>query len=518
MRRGVAVAGLMGILGAAACGAESGSGPGGENPVLAGGSTPTVAPGCQVKPGPDVPDDDFADSNCDGIDGDLARAVFVAPGGDDGALGSAEHPLKTLAKGIERAQADGKDVYVCNGTYNENVVVRGKGVSVFAGFECVNGWRRTTERAVVTPAAGIPLEIRDVSAEIRVERFRFTAPDAKELSGSSIGVFVVDSPKVTLDHLDITAGRGNDAIAPTAPVALTTAAQTGADGHSLVATSCSRNTPALIRPDACRGRGNEGGVSTGAPACQGQGGHGGRGGNAWQSEANEPGASGAPTATGGVGAFGVGAPGANGANGLDGAPAKSGVGSLTATGYAATNRGEDGTPGAPGGGGAGGAGGVSRFKGDVSPEYYVGGGGGEGGYGGCGGAAAKGSEAGGASIGIALVNSPIHVSRSLVTTREGGKGGGSIAGAMGQPGGAAGKGGTGTEEAGRGNEGGRGGTGGKGGAGGAGGGGPSVGVLTAGAPASLSAVVFNLGAPGKGGGAGAPDGIGSETAVAIAPK
>lgn len=47
-----------------------------------GGPTPPppVDAGCVAQPGVDLPDDDFTDSNCDGIDGDRTQAIFVASG------------------------------------------------------------------------------------------------------------------------------------------------------------------------------------------------------------------------------------------------------------------------------------------------------------------------------------------------------------------------------------------------------------------------------------------------------
>ena len=55
-----------------------------------GSGTPAHAacsPGAQ-----DKPDLGFADSNCDGIDGDKAAARFVAPAGNDANDGSFGHP------------------------------------------------------------------------------------------------------------------------------------------------------------------------------------------------------------------------------------------------------------------------------------------------------------------------------------------------------------------------------------------------------------------------------------------
>ncbi|MBI2395460.1 MAG: hypothetical protein HYV09_38175, partial [Deltaproteobacteria bacterium] len=96
--------------------------------------------------GPDDPDDDFKDTNCDGIDGDKSRAIFVAPDGKDDAAGTLDAPVHSFAKAIERANELGKDVYACNGTYAENVVIA-KAVRVFGGFDCKAGWKRTLDRA-----------------------------------------------------------------------------------------------------------------------------------------------------------------------------------------------------------------------------------------------------------------------------------------------------------------------------------------------------------------------------------
>src|SRR4051812_31023317 len=44
---------------------------------------PAVHPGAV-----DRPDLSFEDTNCDGVDGDIAKAVWVAKSGDDGATGT----------------------------------------------------------------------------------------------------------------------------------------------------------------------------------------------------------------------------------------------------------------------------------------------------------------------------------------------------------------------------------------------------------------------------------------------
>src|SRR5215210_6086503 len=67
---------------------------------------PSVHPGA-----PDRPDLAFADTNCDGIDGNAAKAVFVSiVDGDDHGTGTRSNPLKTINAGIAAAAPAGKDV------------------------------------------------------------------------------------------------------------------------------------------------------------------------------------------------------------------------------------------------------------------------------------------------------------------------------------------------------------------------------------------------------------------------
>jgi hypothetical protein len=67
----------------------------------------------------DAPDPDLVDSNCDGIDGDLSASVFLAPGGDDGAAGTLEEPVRTIERALALAAEQGKPaVLIASGTYH----------------------------------------------------------------------------------------------------------------------------------------------------------------------------------------------------------------------------------------------------------------------------------------------------------------------------------------------------------------------------------------------------------------
>jgi CARDB protein len=87
-----------------------------------------------IHPGaPDLPDPQFVDTNCDGIDGTAARAVFVSPVGDDASPGTRDAPKRTFAAAIPAAAAGGKDVYATFGTYTERLDVQ-DGVGVYGGY------------------------------------------------------------------------------------------------------------------------------------------------------------------------------------------------------------------------------------------------------------------------------------------------------------------------------------------------------------------------------------------------
>jgi hypothetical protein len=126
-----------------------------------------AAPSCTPTSDEDEPDDEFKDQNCDGIDGDKKRAIFVSPEGVDEAAGTIDAPVKTLVKAIERATAGSKDVYVCNGAYAETVTLTAA-VRVFGGYDCKDGWKRTLERAVIAPSKGTPVTAKGVGGTVCV--------------------------------------------------------------------------------------------------------------------------------------------------------------------------------------------------------------------------------------------------------------------------------------------------------------------------------------------------------------
>jgi hypothetical protein len=90
----------------------------------------------------DVPDLKFKDTNCDGIDGDVRRAVFVAPSGNDVNPGTVSRPLRSLQAAVQRAAATGRAVYVQIGAYDVgDGLDLASGVSLYGGYNAK--WKRS---------------------------------------------------------------------------------------------------------------------------------------------------------------------------------------------------------------------------------------------------------------------------------------------------------------------------------------------------------------------------------------
>jgi hypothetical protein len=415
----------------------------------------------------DKPDMSFADTNCDGIDGSRAGAVFVSPSGDDGNDGTMAHPKKTIGAALAAATAgsETKDIYLDRGTYNETVTMV-PDVNIYGGYDSAAGWTRS--KSNVSEIAGAPA-IRasgGVIDEVQLVKLKgHVRPD-----GSAYGAIVV-SATLTFTDCSICAddggpgARGRDG----APGKDGSAGMRGIDGSIFIDDE---------------GNGGEGGGQFSGCSLGGKGGNGGDG-----RRRGAPGQNGFPgeqvgsmmTALGGQG----GAPSpacavaaGKGANGQDGADGASGGLSPSVPSFATPDglrlgQGGNGTPGLPGGGGGGGGGGGAGLDPDFPSMCTfetadVGGGGGGGGGGGCAGGIGGGGGDGGASVGVYGFNATLFFVDCALQVGQGGGGGD---GGNGGPGGAK----PGVSPRGNGysfsGEGGNGGDGGKGGDSGPGGGG-----------------------------------------------
>ena len=103
---------------------------------------------CNFQSATDLPDDNFTDENCDGIDGDVNAAIFVAKNGDDSFPGTRQQPMLTINNAIGRAVSRSlTEVYISQGTYTERVILA-NGVSLYGGYSSANNWARSNSYTV----------------------------------------------------------------------------------------------------------------------------------------------------------------------------------------------------------------------------------------------------------------------------------------------------------------------------------------------------------------------------------
>ena len=409
-------------------------------------------------------------------------AVFLSPIGADGSDGSMTAPLATLSAAIQRA-AGKKTVVVCDGTYDEHVVVAGT-AHVYGGFSCAAGsWAKEAGAPLFRPSTpGPALTVNGIDTDVVVDSVDFEVPDAQLPGQTALAALVNNSPNVSLRNVTLTAGAGAD----------------GANG----------TVETFLYPNPSLLNGNSesvGGAGSAAKTCECQTGLMSLGGAGGHSGANlgSTGMPGTPNAGGGRGGYPDLSDCRDGGSGTNGGDAPRGTrgdgatthGTATETGWNPAN-GADGGIGDPGQGGGGGA----------SLDGLAPGGGGA--CGACGGNGATGGQGGGASIALLAVSSGVTLTGCTLTSKAGGNGGAGHSGQIGQA--IAGTGGE-TISTADSCPGGNGGKGGDGGTSGGGAGGISVGVAWKGTLAPvLSGTTIATGKPGAkgiGGTAGTNDGI-----------
>ncbi|MBP9825742.1 MAG: putative metal-binding motif-containing protein [Thermoanaerobaculia bacterium] len=464
----------------------------------------------------DDPDAAFLDRNCDGIDGDVARAAFVAPSGTDGTGCSLASPCKTVGHGTAVAAADPlrDQVYVRAGTYTE-ILQPPTGVAIFGGYDAA--WLRADRN---TPGHTATIQggyVAAVDAWITVRAASITASFADLVLAGPTALSPGDNSQVvhsllsTLDFARVTFLQGD-----------------GADGGAGGNGSSASATPAATGGDGidgeevvviCSTLRLAGGPGASNPACPGSVTDGAAGGSGGGTDTSCPGVGGTCSgsqcnATAGLGgsASSSGAGGGAGGGTCAAAVAGNGTPGAVTDGVAGAAQGAQGfivanqwrafSGGAGGvgshGGGGGGGGGAGGCDSGVSDDR--GGGGGGGGAGGCrGSAAGSGGGGGGGSFGIFAIDSTIVVADSLFARGSGGDGGAGGTGGAGQPGGGSGPGGAATPDSGPGGNGGAGSRGGHSGGGAGGSGGASCGVMRFGGALSSLGNSFLGGAGGSGG-------------------
>ena len=489
---------------------------------------------CEFLSDEDFPDADGIDANCDGLDGELARAVFVSGDGSDvgNTDGSMDDPFLSIGAAITHAavmEPKGM-VLVAAGTYFEQVQMV-SGVTVAGGYSA-STWEHDPQlnaTVIFAKSVGLMGAIRAVVAEqitepTQLSGFTIRTMNNPTPSGPVMGVWVRDSSDEfaiknnVIEPGDGGIGQGGLSGNP---------GPDGADGYP----GESGGPDNWWNPDA-NILGGDGGEHTcfgGDDSAGGTGGAAGWGDNPlFDKEIPADDGSAAPGGAIGGSAGKTKKNGGNGTNGSDGAKGEdgdggTGQGSIEENGAWFAAHGSSGSKGTNGTGGGGGGGGGGGAEGGIGGEHTHGGGGSGGGSGGCSGNPGTGGKGGGASFAIYVAGGSVTINKNTLHFGTGGSGG------TGGDGGDGGKRGLGTEpgsgsaSAGDGGWGGKGGKGGRGGHGGGGGGGPSVGIFAtnSASPSCIGNAFIGKAKPGSGGiskGNDGKNGYGSKIGPTIIPS
>jgi hypothetical protein len=442
-------------------------------------------PGCECLPtsSTDFPDALGVDADCDGIDGEVDKGIFVAKTGSDSASGELDDPLRTVQAGINKAVSlNRRDVYVATGVYVESVSLK-SGVRVYGGYSPSFRERdvEVHEAAIIgaAPTAALPGTINAISVgssasqPTGLDGFTVFGTNNPNAGGSSYAVYLKNVGQyVSITRNLVIAGDGGPGTAGSAGTG-------GASGTSGVA--------GLIGKDvgsSCESYEFNAGGGAGVQVCGGTTTSGGKGGNAicpdppdqvqtgaQVPDAIEYGAAGSNNS----GAWGGGGePGwdgllgfskcgtcssssthpGDGANGLNGRPGTNGTvatacfaAGTVAGGLWAPVAGTSGGAGSHGGGGGGGGagGGIDKKSVCTAEHVAVGGSGAGGAAGGCAGTGGQPGVGGGGSFGVFLTWATSPGTLPTVGDNEviRGRGGAGGAGGAGGPGGFGGYGGVG---------------------------------------------------------------------------
>ena len=459
---------------------------------------------CNKTSDADPIDPSFADDNCDGSDGVVAQCVFVSASlGSAAGAGTREHPVVTIARGLDVARTNGLPAVCVSGEiYNEAITVA-SGISIYGGFDATNtsfAFRRSAAAVTQVSAPGIVFDAPSISAETHLEGLKITATTPATPGASTYGVRLGGGPGRLFVRYDvITAGKGADG-------------DNGVDGTAPSPAMAPTGNPGVNGVSGM----NAGGTGGPQPTCAEFGGAGGPGG--YDALPGTDGSAGtgntmvgvggrANSATACLGVTGSSMGGTGAPHLVPGAAGVFGIGGLgqgkIASGLYAPADGADGTKGLNGKGGSGGGGGGGGDNGTLCVSDH-GGGGGSGGCGGLGGNAGSKGRGGGGSFAVFVAAGTITVTDNQLTTLGGGRGGKGGAGALGQLGGSGGMPGGAADDGGAGGMGGAGSAGGAGAPGGGGGGGPSICVARgAGTTILFMSISCSTGTPGAGGVGGA---------------
>ena len=383
-----------------------------------------------------------------GFSGECDELVWVSQReGSSQGMGTFDDPVDSLQAGLSVARSSGAVAVILGGgaaVEYEGPVLLEQRISIIGGYD--NDLNRDEEQIPVIASESAPdafedgdvvgLAIHGVSESILLTNFTVETEDVVEYGRNNYGMHVYDSPGLTIDNVDVYAGRGGDG-RDGDDGERGADGEDGSDGKDVEFEWGEGHDPDDFigvggeNSDCSDAFGGDGGVgATDEPATDGEdaliasGGAGGDGttDDGWVEE-NAAGGDGenAPLVT------------SSGDHGTGGTS----DGEVVAELWVPDGNGGNGYKGEHATGGGGGGGGGMYEEGVARPTSRSSFGGG-GGAGGCGGDGGEGGQGGGGSFGLFVISGDINIVSSGFFANLGGAGG---AGGMGGDGGQGGTGG-----------------------------------------------------------------------------
>ncbi|MCB9535117.1 MAG: hypothetical protein H6704_02555 [Myxococcales bacterium] len=227
--------------------------------------------GCECnRDAPDPPDPTFTDADCDGVDGELDASIVVSfETGDDGAAGTPDAPVRTLARGLALAVERDQPVLLTVGTHlvDETLTVPA-GVRLHGGYiEDDGDYTRTDVETVPTILTGAPVVLRFTDLDAPTLLDNLVVQGAAGRDGATSVAVVAENvgDHLTLRRVRLRAGVGGAGRpgADGAPGPLAAGpGQAGANALSMACPGCAgdpgTNPTCEVGTDGARG--GEGGV------------------------------------------------------------------------------------------------------------------------------------------------------------------------------------------------------------------------------------------------------------------
>ncbi|MEZ4432448.1 MAG: MopE-related protein [bacterium] len=146
----------------------------------------------------DLPDPGFVDADCDGIDGEIEDAIFVAPRGNDVNEGTPQAPVGTLARAMDLALAANPPKYIiaAEGVFEGTLTIRA-GVHIYGGYRPGARWVRSAEYETIIRGGAQGLIADNLAGPASLTRLSIESTTPNQPGASSHSVWVRNSAPTT---------------------------------------------------------------------------------------------------------------------------------------------------------------------------------------------------------------------------------------------------------------------------------------------------------------------------------